>query len=77
MAPPTPPKWSETALAASTMDSRKSSWAGLPQLVVEVPALWMSILPSRLAMPMEQFLMAPPKPPIAWPLKCASETTES
>ena len=70
-----PPMWSTTALVASAIDSRKSSCSGLPQLVVEVPALWMSILPSCEAMPMEQFLMAPPKPPIACPLKWTSDTT--
>ena len=50
---------------------------GLPHDVVDAPALWMSTLPSDDAMPMEQFLSAPPKPPIAWPLKCASDTTKS
>ena len=43
------------------------------KLEVLWPPVWMRHLPSGEAMPMEQFLMAPPNPAMACPLKWARE----
>ena len=67
-----PSSASTTDFPASAIDSRKGSCSPPQGLVRLVPAEWIQHFPSLEPKPMEMFLMAPPKPAIAWPLKWES-----
>ena len=68
-----------TALSASAMDSRNASWSAVMMASKDwsgPPEQWMCPLPRAEATPMDMFFSAPPKPPMAWPLKWESTSME-